>query len=266
MKKIKVLIVGGVVNSTLKVFNDREQVLQTEILTQRVFDKKSIVELLVVNQIVSDMEEIKFKMSSSSMDALNHKSYENILVKVSDTGTGTTTGTVKKVFSNAPINISKTVNISDDMINSFNTEMSGKSNPTSKFAELTKTMSKIGKVSFEGASQTDNTVAVGQEVYVDEVKHFLRNSPGGKGTVSMIFEQPVTGVSDADENYEEYSSEDDDFTSHEAQESTRINILFSIEEIPGVFYSWNELRNRQQELMYKFGTTKLSDLIPESAE
>ncbi len=264
MKKIKVFIVGGVVNSTLKVFNDGVQILQTDVLTQRVFDKKSIIELLVVNGIVSDMEQIKFKMSSSSMEALNHKSYETILVKVSDNGT--TTGNVKKVFSNAPINISKSINISDDMINSFNTEMSGKSNPTSKFAELTKSMTKIGKVSFEGASQTDNTVAVGQEVYVDEVKHFLRNSPGGKGTVSMIFEQPVTGVSDNEQSFEEYSSEEDEFSSHEAQESTRINILFSIEEIPGVFYSWNELRNRQQELMYKYGTTKLSDLIAESAE
>jgi hypothetical protein len=266
MKKIKVLIVNGGVNSKLSVFNDGELILQTEILTQRVFNKKEIIELLVVNKIVSDMEEIKFKMSSSSMDALNHKSYENILVKVSDNGTGTTSGNVKKVFSNAPINISKSVNISDEMINSFNTEMSGKSNPTSKFAELTKTMTKIGKVSFEGASQTDNTVAVGQEVYVDTVKHFLRETPGGKATVSMIFEQHVTGVSDNDENYDEYDSENDEFISHESQESTRVNILFSIEEIPGVFYSWNELRNRQQELMYKFGTTKLSDLITESAE
>lgn len=85
---------------------------------------------------------------------------------------------------------------------------------------------------------------LGDLVYVEGLQGFLKTVTGGVGTVHMVYEGknnvPVAEYNDF---------EDDDYTLTQNQS----NLLIELEEVPGAYFNWNDLKNAQIELKAKYG-------------
>lgn len=86
---------------------------------------------------------------------------------------------------------------------------------------------------------------VGNLIYVDGVDGFLRKITGGIGTVHVVY--------NADANTEHVSVQGID------DENDRM--LIELEEIPGVYFSWTNLRDKQSELKAKYGYKPVCSII-----
>lgn len=86
---------------------------------------------------------------------------------------------------------------------------------------------------------------LGDLVYVEGLQGFLKTVTGGVGTVHMVY----TGKNNVPT--QEFSHEDDedenDFT------SSGTNLLIELEEVPGAYFNWNDLKDAQGALKSKYG-------------
>jgi len=93
----------------------------------------------------------------------------------------------------------------------------------------------------DNEQSVDNTVPVGNVeipklgnlVYVNGFDGFLRKITGGIGTVHMVFDEETKAEVKPDDEPE--------------------SVLVELEEVPGVYFSWNELKDEQAELKNKYG-------------
>lgn len=87
---------------------------------------------------------------------------------------------------------------------------------------------------------------LGDLVYVAGIDGILRKITGGVGTVHMVYnsdECVEANIGDV---------ENDDIVLGD-EDVVVNNVLIELEEIPGVYFSWNELKNSQTELKAKYG-------------
>lgn len=86
---------------------------------------------------------------------------------------------------------------------------------------------------------------LGDLVYVEGLQGFLKTVTGGVGTVHMVY----TGKNNVPT--QEFSHDDDedenDFT------SSGTNLLIELEEVPGAYFNWNDLKDAQSALKSKYG-------------
>lgn len=86
---------------------------------------------------------------------------------------------------------------------------------------------------------------IGDLVYIEGVQGILKTVMGGVGTVGMVFFNKINNdFEEDDDNVEEEDIEDIEIKS---------NILIELEEIPGQYFSWDELKSKQNDLKLKYG-------------
>jgi hypothetical protein len=100
---------------------------------------------------------------------------------------------------------------------------------------------------------------LGDLIYVEGVNGNLRIITGGVGTVAMIYDNTNSNVEDDATDEVEYFSRDEkyyydeEFEDEEFEDDVVKNILIELEEIPGQYFSWNELCPMQEDLKIKYG-------------
>lgn len=87
---------------------------------------------------------------------------------------------------------------------------------------------------------------VGDLIYVEATKGILRVTTGGVATVSTVFKQTLEGTM-------QVLSEEDEENELEPELIELENIMVETEEMPGVYFNWSELRNKQNDLKKAFG-------------
>jgi hypothetical protein len=95
---------------------------------------------------------------------------------------------------------------------------------------------------------------LGDLIYVDGLDGILRKITGGVGTVHLVYnandkvEVATTSVPNPD-----FDEDDEDSEEFIDKVETGSNILVELEEIPGAYFSWTEIKSRQTELRAKYG-------------
>lgn len=87
---------------------------------------------------------------------------------------------------------------------------------------------------------------IGDLIYIEGVQGILKTVTGGVGTVSMVYTDTNSSLDIETYDEEHWPGNVEDISSKE-------NLLIELEEIPGVYHSWNELRYKQSELQSKYG-------------
>lgn len=85
---------------------------------------------------------------------------------------------------------------------------------------------------------------LGDLVYVEGLQGFLKTVTGGVGTVHMVY----TGKNNVPT--QEFSHDDDD---ENDVTSSGTNLLIELEEVPGAYFNWNDLKDAQGALKSKYG-------------
>lgn len=95
---------------------------------------------------------------------------------------------------------------------------------------------------------------IGDLIYVDGLDGILRKITGGVGTVHLVYNanDKVEVSSKLVEN-PNFDEEDEDSAEFIEETETGTNILVELEEIPGAYFSWSEIKSRQTELKAKYG-------------
>jgi hypothetical protein len=99
-------------------------------------------------------------------------------------------------------------------------------------------------------------VKINQKIYVDDITGGLRNLKGGLATINMLWMDPSenkvqTGTEyvdrDDDDEEDDFSGMSEEIAIEEKQ------VMFGIDEAPGMFFSWSLLKGEQEKLKIKFG-------------
>jgi hypothetical protein len=95
---------------------------------------------------------------------------------------------------------------------------------------------------------------LGDLVYVDGLDGILRKITGGVGTVHMVYnaqDRVEVGVKTVENP--DYDPEDEDSESTIDVAEIGSNILIELEEIPGIYYQWSFVKDKQKSLKDKYG-------------
>lgn len=99
-----------------------------------------------------------------------------------------------------------------------------------------------------------------QKVYVDDIQGGLCTLVGGLATINMLWMDASENTVQTGTEFRERDFDDDDDDEDFIDESEEIEIrekqvMFAIEEAPGMFFSWSLLKEDQERLKIKFGQT-----------